>query len=171
MTSEPQTDETDQTDAQVIVQARKFDGRLHRQWVARLVAQMDTLVILDGVFVEEVEHPLLGLIERGTLSTEYYWTDRWYSIFRFREPTGTLRNYYCNINQPARFDGQVLSFIDLDIDVLVAPDFSYRVLDEDEFARHAEVFNYPKELRAEVNRALAELLTLIERRAFPFNYG
>jgi uncharacterized protein len=155
--------------AHVSVQARKFDGRLHRQWPARLVAQQDTLVVLDGVFVAEVQHPLLGLIARGTLSTEYYWTDRWYSIFRFRTPERALRNYYCNINQPARFDGRVLSFIDLDIDVLVSPDFTYRVLDEDEFERHALEFNYAPELRAHVQQALAELLSLIERREFPFS--
>ncbi|PYS94140.1 MAG: hypothetical protein DMF64_02230 [Acidobacteria bacterium] len=167
MTSELHAQAT--TDVPIIVHARKLDGRLHRRWDARLVEQTGALVVLDGVFVEEVQHPLLGLIARGTLSTEYYWTDRWYSVFRFREPDGRLRNYYCNLNQPARFDGRVLSFIDLDIDVLVAPDFSYRVLDEDDFARHAEEFNYSTELRAQVRRALIELLALIERREFPFN--
>jgi protein associated with RNAse G/E len=53
--------------------------------------------------------------------------------------------------------------------VLVAPDFAYQILDEDEFARHAAEFNYPGELQVQARRALAELLTLIEQRAFPFN--
>ncbi|HEX8179835.1 MAG TPA: DUF402 domain-containing protein [Pyrinomonadaceae bacterium] len=154
--------------ASVFVHARKFDGRLHRQWPARLTAQTGSLIVLDGVFAEEVNHPLLGRIAHGTLSTEYYWTDRWYSVFRFREPAGHLRNYYCNINQPATFDGRVLSFIDLDIDVLVAPDFTYQVLDEDEFARHAAEFNYTADLQAQVRCALAALVALIERREFPF---
>src|ERR1041384_7493705 len=168
MTNESGTSGSAQTLAQVSVQARKFDGRLHRQWDAQLVAQTNTLIVLDGVFAQEVAHPLIGLIARGTLSTEYYWTDRWYSVFRFREPEGLLRNYYCNINQPARFDGRVLSFIDLDIDVLVAPDLSYRVLDEDEFARHAAEFNYPEDLRAHVRCALAELLAPPDGSGFPF---
>ena len=159
----------DERATEVIVEARKFDGRLHRQWPAQLVALQGSLIVLEGVFTEEVEHPLLGLIALGTLSSEYYWTDRWYSVFRFRAPDGTLRNYYCNINQPAQFDGEVLSFIDLDIDVLVKLDFTYLVLDEDEFDRHATQFNYSSELRAQVQRALAELLGLIERREFPFN--
>lgn len=156
-------------DTHVIVSARKFDGHLHRQWLARLSAQAGSLIVLDGVFAEEIQHPLLGRIAPGMLSTEYYWTDRWYNVFRFREPDGTLRNYYCNINQPAQFDGRNLSFVDLDIDVLVAPDFTYQVLDEDEFARHSAQFNYPAQLCAEVTRARAELLALIARRQFPFN--
>ena len=153
----------------VIVRARKFDGRLHREWQARLVAQTNSLVIVEGVFESEILHPQLGRIAPGTQSTEYYWTDRHYSVFRFREPSGALRNYYCNINLPAEFDGRVLTFIDLDIDVLVAPDFSQRILDEDEFAVNAARYRYPADVRAAVPRALAELTVLIERRHYPFD--
>lgn len=153
----------------VTVQARKFDGSLHREWRAHLSAQSAALVVVEGVFEEEIRHPQLGHIVPGTLSTEYYWTGRWYSVFRFREPSGELRNYYCNINLPAEFDGRVLTFVDLDIDVLVAPDRSVRILDEDEFATNAARYNYPAYVRDEVPRALAELLDIIERRDVPFD--
>ena len=155
----------------ITVHARKFDGRLHREWQASLVAQGDSLIIVEGVFEEEIRHPQLGTIAAGTLSTEYYWTDRWYSVFRFREPSGALRNYYCNINQPAEFDGRVLTFVDLDIDVLVAPDFSYRILDEEEFVAHATHYDYPAIVRDSVPRALAELVEMIERREYPFDWN
>jgi protein associated with RNAse G/E len=155
----------------VRVDSLKFDGRLHRSWPARLVRRAGSLLVLEGVFETEVRHPLLGHIRAGTLSTEFYWTDRWYSVFRFREPTGQLRNYYCNVNRPAEYDGETLSFVDLDIDVLVAPDFSYTVLDEDEFEAHAAEFGYDEALRARVRLALDELLGLIETRAFPFDGG
>jgi protein associated with RNAse G/E len=155
----------------VTVYARKFDGRLHREWQARLLARSDSLVVVEGVFEAEIRHPQLGLIAPGTLSTEYYWTERWYSVFRFREPAGELRNYYCNINLPAEFDGRSLTFVDLDIDVLVAPDFSRRILDEDEFEANAARYAYPAEVRAAVPRALAELLALVERREYPFDWN
>jgi len=154
----------------VTVHARKFDGRLHREWQARLLTRGDSLIVVEGVFEKEIRHPQLGTIAAGTLSTEYYWTDRWYSVFRFREPTGTLRNHYCNINQPAEFDGRVLTFVDLDIDVLVAPDFSYRILDQEEFIAHTARYDYPVSVRERVPQALAELIDLIVRRAFPFDH-
>lgn len=154
----------------ITVEARKFDKRIHRQWQTQLLTRDASLIVVEGIFADEIRHSLLGTIAPGTLSTEYYWTDRWYSVFRFREPTGELRNYYCNINQPAEFDGNILSFIDLDIDVLVAPDFSYRILDEDEFMIHARRYNYPAALRAEVPRALAQLIEIIERRDYPFDW-
>jgi len=155
----------------ITVQARKFDGRLHREWQARLVSQDDSLIVVEGVFEDEIRHPQLGLIAPGTLSTEYYWTSRCYSVFRFRAPGGELRNYYCNINLPAEFDGSVLTFVDLDIDVLVAPDFSLRILDEDEFAVNAARYDYPAAVRAAVPHALAELLSIIERRDYPFDWS
>jgi protein associated with RNAse G/E len=155
----------------VTVEARKFDGRLHRAWQANLVAQDDSIIIVEGVFEEEIRHPQLGTIAVGTRSTEYYWTYRCYSVFRFLQPSGELRNYYCNINLPAEFDGSILTFIDLDIDVLVAPDFSYRVLDEEEFAANAALYDYPEMVRQAVPHALAELVGLIARRGYPFDWN
>lgn len=155
----------------VRVDSLKFDGRLHRSWPAHLVRQTGTLLVVEGVFETEVRHPLLGHISAGTHSTEFYWTDRWYSILRFREPSGDLRNYYCNVNRPAEFGDEILSFVDLDIDVLVAPDFSYTILDEDEFEAHAAEFGYDDALRERVRESLSELIGLIEARSFPFDGG
>ena len=80
----------------ILVHSYKYDGRLHRVWPARLFRLEGPLIVVEGSFGEEVEHPLLGLIKAGTLSTEFFWTDRWYSVFRFREPSGELRNFYFN---------------------------------------------------------------------------
>ncbi len=153
----------------VEVRSLKYDGSVKRVWHARLERVEGELLVLEGVFAEEVRHPLLGTILAGTHSTEFFWTDRWYSVFRFREPGGPLRNFYGNLNTPPRLDEGVLSFVDLDIDVLLMPDFSYTILDEEEFEQHARQFDYPPEVRRRAQQALAELLVLIERRDFPFD--
>ena len=159
-----------QVDAEAItVCTYKYDGTAHRRWLGKLAGRQNSLLILDAAFEQEVCHPLLGIIEAGTISTEFYWLDRWYNIFRFRQPTGELRNYYCNINVPPVFQQNVLSYIDLDIDILVAPDLSYSILDEDEFAANATRFDYPTEVRRHALQALEQLVALIEARQFPFN--
>ena len=61
-----------------------------------------------------------------------------------------------------------MSYVDLDIDVLVAPDFSYRVVDTDEFEANAVRLNYPPEVQRGAKESLVELLSLIEMRQFPF---
>jgi len=152
----------------VTVRTYKYDGSEHRHWRAQVSRQEDSLIVLDAKFEEEIRHPLLGTVARETSSVEYYWLDRWYNVFRFVEPTGELRNFYCNVNVPPVLQNDVLSYIDLDMDVLVSPDFSYSILDEDEFAANAARFNYPSEVLDKARSALKELISLIEERAFPF---
>jgi protein associated with RNAse G/E len=157
------------TDAEeIVVHSCKHDGRVRRSWPARVARREGSLVVLDAFFAEEVRHPLIGTIEAGTLSSEYFWTDRWYSVFRFQTPGGGLLKFYCNINTPPTLESGVLSFVDLDVDVLVQPDYSFEVLDEDEFERHAELYQYPAAYRSNVQEALDELRRLIEDRQFPF---
>lgn len=147
---------------------RKYDGHEYRRWHARIAKQDGPLLVLDAVFEEEIQHALLGTIPLGTHSVEYYWLDRWYNVFRFSAPDGKLKSFYCNVNAPPQFDGRVLSYIDLDIDVLVAPDLTYRILDLDDFEENAKRFPYPEEIQANARRALTELTTLIEAKLFPF---
>ena len=125
-------------------------------------------MVLDARFEEEINHDLIGTIASGTISTEYYWLDRWYNIFRFATPEGQLKSYYCNINVPPIFNGHTLSYIDLDIDVLIQPDLSYRVLDTEDFESNAVRYRYAADVRQQAAMALTELTRLIETREFPF---
>ena len=155
--------------AKIEVRAYKYDGALHRTWNAELLRQDGPLIVLDAKFADEIVHDLLGTIAVGTHSLEYYWLDRWYNIFRFAEPDGKLRNYYCNVNQPPDFDGKTLSYVDLDLDILVEPDSSYRILDLEDFEINARRYGYTEEVQTNARRALDEVVLLIETRAFPFN--
>jgi len=154
---------------EILVSVLKYDGCEHRRWPARIAKIEGPLLVLDAVFEDEIEHDLLGTISSGTISTEYYWLDRWYNVFRFSDPDRRLKNYYCNVNQPPSFDGRVLSYIDLDIDVLVAPDLTYKILDVEDFEENARRYAYPDEVQANARRAVDELTGLIESRTFPFN--
>ncbi len=150
------------------VRAHKYDGTEHRRWPACVVEQAGPLLVLDAVFDEDIEHELLGRIASGTISTEYYWLDSWYNVFRFGDPKEKFQKFYCNVSMPPSFDGRVLSYVDLDIDVLVKPDFSFQVLDLSDFADNAIRYGYPVEVQENAHRGLAELIRMIETRAFPF---
>jgi len=142
---------------------------LHRKWRAELLRRDDSLIVLDARFSEEIVHELLGTIASGTHSLEYYWLDRWYNVFRFARADGTLRNYYCNVNVPPNFDGETLSYVDLDLDILVDPDFSYHILDVEDFGDNAKRYGYPLEVQVNARRAVDELARMIETRIFPFD--
>jgi uncharacterized protein len=153
---------------QITVRVLKYDGAEYRRWNAFPARREGSLIVLNAQFETDVEHETLGKVPCGTRTLEYYWLDRWYNIFQFMNEEGGTRLYYCNINMPATLEAGALTYIDLDIDVLVQPDLSYQILDLDEFALNAEKYGYPAEVKAGARSAVAELVTMIETRTFPF---
>jgi protein associated with RNAse G/E len=151
------------------INSRKFDGQIHKKWKADLIEIQGDLLLFKGVFPEEIIHTHLGVIRPGTISYEFYWINRWYNIFRFHEPEGNLRNFYCNINQPLVLDTDVLDYVDLDIDVLVWKDLSYEVLDLDEFNDNARKYKYSTDLIQKAHISLNEILNLVKNKLFPFD--
>lgn len=152
---------------QVTVNSRKYDQSIRRIWQCELVEQTGSLLVFVGTFDGDIKHPGLGSIARGTISYEYYWLDRWYNVFRFHEPDGTFRNYYCNINMPPIFAGGVLDYVDLDIDLVVWPDGKYEILDEAEYEENALKYGYPDAVRTNVAEALKTLLAMAKAGALP----
>ncbi|MEQ1643634.1 MAG: DUF402 domain-containing protein [Pyrinomonadaceae bacterium] len=152
---------------EITVNARKYDGSLRRQWTAGVVSQTDVLTIAVGRFECDVKHSDLGAISQGTLSFEHFWPDRWYNIFRFHQPDGSLRNYYCNIAMPFTLEGDTLEFVDLDIDVVVWPDGRHEILDRDDFEENAIRFGYPTDIIAAAELGLVEVIQLIESGRLP----
>lgn len=153
----------------ITVNSRKYDLKIRRTWTCELVERNDPLIVLVGEFEHDVEHPGLGAIRRGTISYEYFWLDRWYNIFRFHEPDGTLRNYYCNVAMPPTFVDCGLDYIDLDIDILVWPGGRYEIVDRDDFERNAVKYDYPADIRQRSKESVDELIRMIENREFPFD--
>ena len=88
--------------------------------------------------------------------------------FRFSDPQ-RFKKLLLQRQRAPTFDGAVLSYIDLDIDILVNPDFTYQVLDLDEFEHHATRYGYSEEVRQNAERAVQDLITMIESRQFPFD--
>jgi uncharacterized protein len=154
---------------QITVRVLKYDGTEHRRWSAKIARRDGPMIVLDAEFDYDVQHHLLGEIPRGTRTTEYYWLDCWYNVFQFMDNEGNTRLYYCNVGAPPKLEGDVLSYVDLDIDLLVQPDLSYQLLDIEEFETNAERWNYSAETRRQALASVTELVSMIEGRRFPFS--
>jgi len=169
--SRPSQSPTAVASNEVVVRVLKHDGSEHRRWRGRIARLEANLIVLEAEFGADISHHLLGEIKRGTRLVEYYWLDRWYNVFRFLHDDGSTRLYYCNINKPPVFDGRSLTYIDLDIDVMVRPDYSYEVLDLDEFRENSQRYQYSAAEQASAAGAVEELCRMIEARHFPFRLG
>ncbi len=102
---------------------------------------------------------------RGDVFTEWFYSDRWYNVFRIEDGAGgALKGWYCNITRPAQIGRDVVSAEDLALDLFVAPDGSSRLLDEDEFAELG--LSPPDEMAA--RRAVAQLRAAVAQGTGPF---
>ena len=155
------------TSQQITVNSRKYDRSIRRTWTCDIVGQTDTLIVLRGEFDRDIKHPGLGSISRGTISYEYFWLDRWYNIFRFHEPDGSLRNYYCNVAMPPTFADGILDYVDLDIDVVVWPDNKFEVVDRDDFERNTLKYGYTDDVKLRAEESVDEIIRMIERDEMP----
>lgn len=158
-----------ETPREIGVRVFKYDGTEYRRWKATLSRRECSLIVLDAEFDEDIEHHLLGQIPGGTRTIEYYWLERWYNIFQFMNEDGGTRLFYCNVNMPPEFQDDLLTYIDLDIDVVVQPDLSYQILDLEEFEVNAERYHYSNEVTENARTSANELISMIEARSFPFS--
>jgi len=153
----------------IAIKVLKYDGSDYRQWSGTVSRREGSLLQLDAAFSIEVSHHSLGLISRGTRLVEYYWLDRWYNVLRFLNDDGSTRFFYCNVTTPPKLENELLTYVDLDIDILALPDLSYEVLDLDEFEANAGRYGYDEEIKLRSQAAVDELKSMIEARAFPFD--
>ena len=79
--------------------------------------------------------------------------------------------YYCNIASPSLYDGEAIKNIDYDLDVKVFPDGSYMILDENEYAYHANKMKYSDDIKKIIDVQMDKLLTLIKKEEKPFNFS
>jgi len=152
----------------IFVQSYKHNGSLHRTWSKAYV--IDTkedyaVVVNDHTWVVESDG-------RRWLTKEpavcFYYYKKWFNVLSMVRKTGIY--YYVNIASPSLYDGEAIKNIDYDLDVKVFPDDTYMVLDKNEYAYHANLMNYPDNLKEKIENALNEVIELIENKKDPFDF-
>jgi predicted RNA-binding protein associated with RNAse of E/G family len=119
----------------ITVIKRSPDGREQWRYAATLLEASGSRVQLEAAF-NAPDTSLMGVaIRTGDRFLETYYTDRWFNVFEIHDRQDDhLKGWYCNIGRPAVWeDEQTLSYIDLALDLWVAPDGSQTVVDEPEF--------------------------------------
>lgn len=150
-----------------LVESRNYDAVLRGSWQAyRLNENMQ---LGDESDIETTTDAIRVWLPKGTLMhwatgtrplryncLQFFWPERWYMLSAFYNERSLIRTY-ASIIQPTHLHLDRVSYIDLDLSVLIEPDLSYEILTRAEFEQAAELFNYTEETRI---RALATLRTL-----------
>lgn len=93
----------------------------------------------------------------GSYTIAYYWDNRPYNLYFWRDEQGEYLGCYFNIVRNTAISSSMVSYDDLIIDVLVLPTGEYFVLDEEELPVPLEEFE-----QGSVHHDLHSLLASIE---------
>jgi len=148
------------------IESRKYDQSLHRRWDENTVLYQNEFFIVgfnDRTNVTEQNKPIWQTTEPAIF---YFDRRYWFNIIFIltEEPF-----YYCNLSSPFLYLQGVLQYIDYDLDVLVYPDGTYQLLDQDEYKENCRLYDYPLDVQNNISKHLNLLLQWIEAEAGPFN--
>jgi hypothetical protein len=139
------------------VQKRDHAGKILIEYEGEELRRVENSITLEALFTRD-DMPFMDIIfKKGDRFVEYYYSDRWYNIFKiYDRDDGKLKGWYCNIGKPAVIEDQVVSYVDLALDLWVSNDGKQTVLDQDEF----EALELDDESRRNALRALKDLRSL-----------
>lgn len=92
---------------------------------------------------------------------QFFWPQRWYTLSAFYDGR-ELVHTYASVIQPAHIDLDRLTFVDLDLSLLVQPDLRYEVLTQAEFEDAADLLSYSEETRIGALVAMETLTNAIQ---------
>src|SRR5262245_23616974 len=115
----------------VRVVSKKYDGSLRDEYETYLYDETDEAIGLFSVLgLSYWDHREGAWFEGSDGLLEIYFKRRWYNVWHIAEQVSNLNLMYVNIAMPATLQGDVLEWIDLDLDYRVNLDCSVDHLDQ-----------------------------------------
>ena len=97
----------------------------------------------------------------------FFYKKEWYNILAQLKKYGLF--YYCNIASPYIIDGNIIKYIDYDLDLRVFPNGSFKILDRMEYRYHKKQMHYSSRLDFILKYELGNLIEMVRAKEDPFN--
>jgi hypothetical protein len=154
----------------VHVEFAKWGGRRHWTYDAIRLGADEHGIWLGGPAGTDMDRPDQHLVLEYASAVLVPPDRPWVAAFNAdtRPDEHTRYEIYIDISTVPRWDGDTMTAIDLDLDVVRTWEGTVEILDEDEFAEHQILLGYPPELVAGAERSAAECRDLLLRGAEPF---
>ncbi|MFW5788196.1 MAG: DUF402 domain-containing protein, partial [Halanaerobiales bacterium] len=151
------------------IKSVKYDGQVHYEWSSEIVDKNKEYIVVQSKPGRELVHHSRGeIFTFDNPAIEIFSFRDWYTVSaNFNE--NKVESYYCNICKPAQLKNGILSFLDLDLDLVKRKNEDWKVVDEDEFLENMQIYGYPEQLVKRIRRELNNLQDKLEKGEFPFN--
>lgn len=150
----------------VIIQAYKHNEELHRQWThSYLIEENDEYYVFVSIRAAVVEsdgrkwhtkEPAIFILSKKN----------WFNVIAMMKEKGIC--YYVNIASPAIYDKGFVKYIDYDLDIKLYEDGTTRLLDVNEYKKHAAEQGYSEEIKDVLQSSVDKIYSMINKKEFPF---
>ncbi len=151
----------------VTVCSFKHDGSVHRVWDSNQVVAIQEDCLVLGNFRTGVIESDGRRWQTKEPALSFFFPKRWYNVIAMFRTDGV--HFYCNLASPHLVEQSMISYIDYDLDVGLAPSGIVRVLDENEYAHNAEKFHYSTSLKTVIEQTMLQVMADVRNKAFPFS--
>src|SRR5918993_2698573 len=142
------------------VQKKNLSGQVTVEYEGDVLQRRENSVTLEALFTREATPVVDVIFKKDDRFVEYFYADRWYNIFTVHDrENGNIKGWYCNVSKPAEIETDVVSYVDLALDLWVSANGQQTVLDEDEFAE----LDLSAELSAAALKGLEDLKELFHQ--------
>ena len=110
-----------------IVHCYKHDGTVYTSYEKSMLLDIKHDYLVFGnykVKVTEIDGRTWYTKEPAII---FYYKKKWFNIITQFKKTGIY--YYCNIASPTIIEGNIIKYIDYDLDLRCFPDGTYKILD------------------------------------------
>lgn len=151
----------------MMIHCYKHNGLIYKIWEQAIVLDItDEYLVLGNENVKVTKSDGRSWRTKEPAIIFFYY-DRWFNVIAQLKKNGTF--YYCNIASPFIIDGNIVKYIDYDLDLRVFPDWGYRILDRNEYNYHKKVLRYSNDLDFIIRSELNALINMKKKKVNPFN--
>ncbi|TCW57862.1 uncharacterized protein DUF402 [Bacillus thuringiensis] len=130
------------SDIEIIERKIRYDGTTIDHACLLIEAQQDKIILYHEIqysFTMAANDTKLT-IPKGSYTVAYYWGNRPYNLYVWRDQDGSYIGSYFNIVKNTCITDEVVFFEDLIVDIMVLPSGEFFILDEDELPEPLEQF-------------------------------
>lgn len=140
-----------------------YKRNLYKTWNASIIEQDKEKILTCHQYPFIITNSL-GQVKKFNIAVVVtHFFNRWFNIIAVFNKKKTFVHWYVNLTTPIQFDGVTITYEDLLLDFRVHPDFSWELLDQDEYDAH--VLELGEEKVATINKVIQELITLIKNKS------
>lgn len=158
-----------------IIKSFKHDGHLHRTWQENGMVpesllheshKAESMMVLINSQTKIIEADGKEWVSRIP-GISFFIPKQWFNVVALLEDSGV--RYYCNVASPPYVNGNIITYIDYDLDVIRMPGGAVHIVDQEEYERHKISYHYSSIVDAKVKQGLQDLLLRIEQGRAPFH--